>query len=105
MFTPLFFTLGILGALYLTRGPVNALWPGRYYLVGFPSSGLPVTQNEIDLTRAAVQESGFGDVKYDRSTLENGQRYYWFKGTWKRAATNLYQLNPASRTKVYESLF
>lgn len=105
MFTPLFISLGILGALYLTRGPVRALWPGRYYLIGFPSTGLPVTQNEIDATRAAVEAFGFSDVKYNRSTLENGERFYWYKGTWKRAATNLYQINPSSRTRVYEALF
>lgn len=105
MFTPLFITLGILGALYLTRGPITAVYPGRYYLIGFPSSGLPVNQQEIDATKAAVAAFGFGDVKYDRSTLENGQRYYWYKGTWRRAATSLYQNNPDSRTRVYESLF
>lgn len=36
MFVPVLATLGVLTALYATRGPVADLRPGYRYLVGFP---------------------------------------------------------------------
>lgn len=107
MFTPLFITIGILWVLYGTRGTVTAVYPNRYYLVGMPqvsataTRDAPATREEIEATRLFIESTGFKDVVYDRSTLQEGRRYYWFKATWPLAPRTLKSI-AETPVRVYE---
>lgn len=109
MFTPLFITLGILWALYGTRGTVTAVYPNRYYLVGMPqiaamsTRDAPATREEIEAARLFIEGTGFTDVKYDRSTLQEGRRYYWYKATWPLAPRTLKPI-AETQVRVYERI-
>ena len=106
MILPFLVSVGILGALYATRGPVRGVKPYHWYLLSVrqPAGAPPLTEDEIADGVAFVRDDlHFQNVTHNKITFENGQRVYWFKGMWPGTATPT-EFRADTPVTVYEVL-
>lgn len=103
MIAPFLVSVGILGLLYATRGPVRSVSPNRWYILGLkqPPGAPPADDAEIEASRKHGESLGFKNVTLNKITFEDNRRTYWFKGMWTGTPT---AFRPDTPVTVYEVL-